>query len=462
MKMTIGEVAQAINANTENFDKAMLDESLTGVCFDSRKIQTGQLFVPLVAEHDGHDYIDNAIAGGASATLWASDHADRLPLTIPALVVDDPLTAFQQLSKYYLDKINPRVIAVTGSNGKTTTKDMIAAILSSTFNVTKTQDNFNNEIGLPYTILQMESNTEFLVAEMGMDRPGQLDFLSKLARPDVAVITMIGEAHIEFFGTRDKIADAKMEITHGLKADGFFVYDGDEPLLTERAQQVDESVIKATFGRKDSNDVFAIDSKDGQYQTQFHVNLWPEIDFTIPMIGDYNVNNALAAISVGRIFRIYPQMMADKLAKFDLTKNRTQWLSGSKGERILSDVYNSNPTAAKEVLTAFKNTTTKGRRIAVLGDMLELGTQSKAMHASLADALDPASIRVVYLIGADMDALYEKLKPVYAPENLHYYQADQLDELTSDLQAELRADDEVLLKASHGLHLENVVAKLVK
>ncbi|MGF2384339.1 UDP-N-acetylmuramoyl-tripeptide--D-alanyl-D-alanine ligase [Lentilactobacillus otakiensis] len=460
MKMTIGEIAKAIQANTDNFDEALLKKPVTGVCFDTRKMQPGQLFIPLTAEHDGHDYIDNAVAGGAAATLWAKDHADRLPLKIPALVVDDTLKAFQALSKYYLDKINPRVIAITGSNGKTTTKDMVAAILSSTFHVTKTHDNFNNEIGLPYTILQMESNSEFLVAEMGMDRPGQLDFMSKLAQPDVAVITMIGEAHIEFFGTRDKIADAKMEITHGLKADGFFVYDGDEPLLNERAKTVD--VIKLTFGRKSANDVFAIDSKDGQYSTEFHVNLWPDIDFKIPMIGDYNVNNALAAISVGRIFQIHPEIMAKKLAKFDLTKNRTEWLTGSKGERILSDVYNSNPTAAKEVLTAFKNTETKGRRIAVLGDMLELGDQSKAMHASLAEALDPASIPVVYLIGSDMSALYEKLKPIYAPENLHYYQADQLDQLAADIEATLSASDEVMLKASHGLHLENVVATLTK
>ena len=223
MKMTIGEIAKAINANTDNFNQDLLTTTVTGVCFDSRKMVAGQLFIPLVAEHDGHDYIDSAIANGAAATLWSKDHADRLPLKIPALVVDDTLKAFQNLSKYYLDKINPRVIAITGSNGKTTTKDMVAAILSSSFHVTKTHDNFNNEIGVPYTILQMESNTEFLVAEMGMDRPGQLDFLSNLVQPDVAVITMIGEAHIEFFGTRDKIADAKMEITHGLKSDGYFV-----------------------------------------------------------------------------------------------------------------------------------------------------------------------------------------------------------------------------------------------
>lgn len=460
MKMTIGEIAKAIHANTDNFDNALLTKAVTGVCFDSRKIQQGQLFIPLVSENDGHDYIDNAIAGGAAATLWANDHSDRLPLKIPALMVEDTLKAFQELSKYYLDKINPRVIAITGSNGKTTTKDMVAAILSSTFHVTKTHDNFNNEIGVPYTILQMESNTEFLVVEMGMDRPGQLDFLSKLAEPDVGLITMIGEAHIEFFGTRDKIADAKMEITHGIPDDGIFVYDGDEPLLRQRAKNVD--LRQLTFGRQSANDVYATDSKDGQYSTQFHVNLWPDIDFNIPMMGDYNVNNALAAISIGQIFRIHPETMAKELAKFDLTKNRTQWLTGSKGEKILSDVYNSNPTAAKEVLNAFKATETSGRRIAVLGDMLELGTQSKGMHASLAEAIDPAVISVVYLIGTDMAALYDRLKPVYAPENLHYYRADQLDKLTVDLEADLSPDDEVMLKASHGLHLENVVAKLMK
>lgn len=459
MKMTIGEIAKAINANIDNFNNQLLNRPVTGVCFDTRKMQAGQLFIPLAGEHDGHDYIDNAILGGAVATLWSKEHVDRLPLKIPALVVDDPLAAFQKLSQYYLDKINPRVIAVTGSNGKTTTKDMVAAILSSTFHVTKTHDNFNNEIGVPYTILQMESNTEFLVVEMGMDRPGQLDFLSKLAQPDVAIITMIGEAHIEFFGTRDKIADAKMEITHGLKADGYFVYDGDEPLLRKRAETVD--VAQSTFGRNPQNDVYALDSQDGQYATEFHVNLWPEISFTIPMMGDYNVNNALAAISVGQIFQIHPTIMQQKLAKFDLTKNRTEWLTGKKGERILSDVYNSNPTAAKEVLRAFKATETNGRRIAVLGDMLELGDHSEEMHASLADSIDPALISVIYLIGDDMRALYTKLKPVFAPENLHYYRADQLDQLSHDLESDLTPDDEVMLKASHGLHLENVVVKLV-
>lgn len=458
MKMTIGEIAKAINADTTDILDDSLNTEVSGVCFDTRKMLPGQLFIPLAGAHDGHDYIDRAITSGATATLWATDHVDRLPLKIPALVVDNPLKAFQKLSKYYLAKINPRVIAITGSNGKTTTKDMIASVLASTFNVTKTHDNFNNEIGVPYTLLQMESNTEFLVVEMGMDRPGQLDFLSKLVEPDVAVITMIGEAHIEFFGTRDKIADAKMEITHGLKDDGYFVYDGDEPLLIDRAKQV--SVAKSTFGRNHNNDIYPISTSDGQYQTTFNVNLWPDEDVTIPMIGDYNVNNALAAIAVAQIFRIPKLAIINRLKKFDLTKNRTEWLTGKNGEKILSDVYNSNPTAAKEVLAAFSRTKTAGRRIAVLGDMLELGTKSKQMHASLSENIDSSEISEVYLIGEDMVALFDRLKPFFAPENLHYYHASQLQDLTTDLASDLKADDEVLLKASHGIHLENVVAAI--
>lgn len=460
MKMAVSEIAKAINADETYLNDEQLEVEVTGTNFDSRKIEAGDLFVPLTGAHDGHDYIQSAIDNGAHATLWSKERVDFRPQDLPVLVVDDPLTAYQQLSQYYLSKINPRVVAVTGSNGKTTTKDMIASILSQDFNVTKTYDNFNNEIGVPYTILQMEANTEFLVIELGMDRPGQLDFLSKLVQPDVAVITMIGEAHIEFFGTRDKIADAKMEITHGLKEDGFFVYNGDEPLLRERATEV--SMQQLTFGRTDNDDLYATNIDGGRFETDFHINTDPSVQFKIPLLGDYNVDNALAAIEVGHIFQIPDRVIEEELEHFKITKNRTEWLSGNKGEAILSDVYNSNPTAVREVLAAFSKTNTEGRHIAVLGDMLELGEQSASMHADLAGSLDPSQIETVYLIGTDMAALRDQLLTKYAPQDVHYYSADQLDQLSRDLQADITASDEVLLKASHGLHLEQVVADLIK
>ena len=193
MKMSLAEIAKAIRV--QNDIAKWQDLEVTNVAFDSRALEAGALFIPLMGEQDGHKYVANAFENGAVASLWASDH--DLPSTDqPLLVVDDPLQALQELSQYYLHKINPFVVAVTGSNGKTTTKDMTASILATQMNVTKTHANFNNEIGVPITLLNMNPNTEAVVVEMGMDRPGQLDFLSKLTTPDIAVITMIDEAHI--------------------------------------------------------------------------------------------------------------------------------------------------------------------------------------------------------------------------------------------------------------------------
>lgn len=456
MKMKLAEIASAINAQNEI--EQWKNVEVTSVSFDSRHLEKGALFIPLQGAHDGHQYVETAFTNGAAASLWASDH-ELTDHQHPLLVVADPLKALQQLGKYYLRKINPLVVAVTGSNGKTTTKDMIASILSTQLNVTKTYANFNNEIGVPVTLLNMESNTEVVVVEMGMDRFGQLDFLSRLVSPDIAVITMIGEAHIEFFGTRDKIADAKMEITNGLKEDGTLVYNGDEPLLNERVKELPQQTVR--FGRQLDDDIYATSVNDGNRSIEFKVNKWPDEDFTIPMVGEYNVNNALAAMAVGERLHITPAHMKDALANVELTENRAEWFKSKAGAQILSDVYNSNPTAAKQVLKTIAVIPVDGKRIAVLGDMLELGDAAPRLHASLAEQIDPDQIQEVYLVGKEMQYLRDKLlQDGYPAEAIHYYQADQLDQLTADLDAELTAKDMVLLKASHGIHLENVLAAI--
>ncbi|KRM58948.1 hypothetical protein C5L31_000704 [Secundilactobacillus malefermentans] len=455
MKMQLAEIAKAVNA--DNDIEQWNELEVSSVSFDSRKVTDGTLFVPLSGNRDGHDFIKSAIDNGAVATFWSSERTD-IPTDFPVIVVKDTLEALQALSRYYLMKINPRVVAVTGSNGKTTTKDMIAAILATQFNVTKTQENFNNEIGVPVTILSMEPTTELLVIEMGMDRPGQLEFLSNLVQPDLTVITMIGEAHIEFFGTRDKIADAKMEIIDGLKEDGVFIYDGDEPLLTERAKSV--SQLQKTFGRSENVDFYPTDVVATPTTTTFKTNKWPDETFEIPLIGEYNVNNALAALAVADTYQIRPANMREALKKFDATENRTEWVKGSAGEQILSDVYNSNPTAAKFVLNAFTQVPTKGKRIAVLGDMLELGDEADEMHAGLAEDLDPLQISSLYLIGTHMKALDAKLIDRYSSSQLHYFSVTDLSALIMQLEKEVTADDLVLIKGSHGIHLEEVLDAL--
>ena len=460
MKMQLSEIARALDV--QDIPDSWNDITISSLQFDSRKLEPGSLFVPLKGQRDGHDFIQKAIEAGAVATFWSNDHKDVRPADIPSILVDDPLKAMQKLAKYYLDKINPRVIAVTGSNGKTTTKDMTAAILATEYNVVKTKDNFNNEIGVPLTILGMSANTEMLVVEMGMDRPGQLHYLSGLVQPDIAVITMIGEAHIEFFKTRDKIADAKMEITDDMKEDGCFIFDGDEPLLLERAAKLDVQQIK--FGLQESNDIWAKDINGTDIKTTFVTNLDENVQFSIPIMGDYNVKNALAAIAVGKKYRIDLKKAAEALTDFNLTKNRTQWLTGKNGERILSDVYNSNPTAAKAVLDSFAKAKIAGDKIVVLGDMLELGSDSDDMHVSLAKHLDNNKFEAVYLVGQHMAKLRDELLKDgrFDAQHIHYYDADNLEQLILDLQNTLKENDNILLKASHGIHLEKVVQALQK
>ena len=458
MKMQLSEIARVLEV--EDIPAEWNTITITSVSFDSRQMKPGALFVPLKGENDGHQFIQKAIDAQAAAALWQTDHR-AIPTAIPALPVEDTLAAMQKLAKYYLHKINPQVVAVTGSNGKTTTKDMIAAVLQTQYNVTKTFANFNNEIGVPMTCLSMEPNTEVLVVEMGMDRFGQLDKLSRLVEPDIAVITMIGEAHIEFFGTRDRIADAKMEITHGLKEDGTLIYNGDEPLL--RARTADLVQATKTFGLDEqTDDLAASDIQGNDHATTFKVPALTPDEFKIPMIGDYNVKNALAAIEVGKLMHIEIANIIQALKTFALTANRTEWVNGALGERILSDVYNSNPTAVKAVLHSFEEVPVEdgGRRIVVLGDMLELGEQSPELHASLAEAIDPAKIDEVYLYGNEIKPLKTKLEGMMAPQRIHYFEFGNQEQLIDDLQHDLRPEDVVLLKGSHGMHLEKVLAAL--
>ena len=454
MKMQLAEIAKALNTTCVGDEQTVI----TSVAFDSRKITDGGLFVPLVGDRDGHDFINSAINNGASATLWQTGHPNK-PENIAVLEVDDPLQAMQDLARYYLRKVNPTVVGITGSNGKTTTKDMIAAVLSKRFNVHKTQANFNNEIGVPMTILEMKPNTEILVLEMGMDRPGQLHHLSELTHPDVTVITMIGEAHIEFFGTRDKIADAKMEITDFLREDGEFIYNGDEPLLRERAEKLSQA--KATFGFEKDDTVYATGFKSYKHHATFTVND-SEQQFSIPMIGKHNVSNAMAALSVGRHFGESDEEIAASLSNFTPTANRMEWEKGDVGEDIMSDIYNSNPTAVRAVITSFCQIEVPegNRRIAVLGDMLELGEKSAELHRNLEDCLDPQVINEVYLYGTEMKNLYDALEDKYDAEHLHYYDRDQMQRMIEDLKNDIKPHDIVVLKGSHGMHLEKVVERL--
>lgn len=427
--------------------------TVTGVEFDSRKISAGDLFVPLKGTNDGHEFVSKAIENGATATLWSNDPATA-PEDIAVILVKDTLQAFQALASYYLLEENPDVIAITGSNGKTTTKDMTESVLSQKFRTYKTQGNYNNDIGLPYTILHMSEGTEKLILEMGMDHAGEISVLSELAEPDVAAITIIGEAHIENLGSREKIADAKMEITTGLAPDGLLVIPADEPLLTERVHSLSQTI--ETFGIQ-SGELSASILNETKGATVFSVD---DNGYQIPLPGSYNVQNALIAMAIGRWFGLGTDEIFQGLAYVQVTQNRTQWLKAGNGADILSDVYNANPTAMGLVLDTFAKLPTEGRRLAVLADMLELGEESYALHASMVDHINDQDFQEIYLYGEEIKGLKVALADRYPTLAVHHFNKEAKQQMIATIKASLKAEDSIVLKGSNGMGLIEVVEAL--
>lgn len=458
MTWKLSEIANAVNGKLVN---ASEDVAVTGIQFDSRKLKAGHLFVPLIAQRNGHDFIQSAIDNDAVGAFWSEDDK-AIPMNFPVIKVDDTHRALIEFAKWHLNKINPLKVAITGSNGKTTTKDMVAAVLSEQYKTHKTQGNFNNDIGVPMTLLGMSTDTEAIVVEMGMDKVGEISELSQMVHPDIAIITMIGESHIEFFGSREKIAKAKVEILDGLNDEGLFIVNGDEPLLEGAITKLKNSngpkTVK-TFGTKDTNDLYSKNIETEKRQTSFNINLDLNKQLTIPTPGSYNVNNALSAILVGLHVKMPLDLIAKGLQGFQLTKNRLEWIDGVNGSSILNDAYNASPSSMKAVLDYFSTLEVKGKKIAVLGDIRELGELSEELHASIHKSIDPESIDVVYLYGVEMEALYQKLEKQFTDQTLIYIKEDQ-DELISKLKKQIQAEDAVLLKSSFGTNLLNVIEQI--
>lgn len=452
MKLSFWEIAKVVSAS--NNYQQWEDFTLSGIEFDSRKIEIGNLFVPLPGVRDGHQFAKNAKEKGASATFWAKTQVERPDF--PYLEVEDPTAAFQQLAAYYRQKLNPIVVAITGSNGKTTTKDMCAAVLEQKYKTFKTQGNYNNEYGLPYTILHMPIDTEALVLEMGMDGVDQISLLTKIAQPDFAAITMIGESHIENLGSREGIAKAKWEIVRGLKEDGTIVLPFDEPLLRSLAQNISQSILY--FGLTKEADIWGEVVAVSQKETIFLSNLG-STEITLPIIGDYNVKNALIALAIGQLCEVPFSFMVQGLEHFKATKNRAEWIEGKNGLEILSDVYNANPTAMKVIIDNFSQLETPKRKVLVLGDMLELGENARLLHTSVGEHIFPEQIDAVYLYGdliQDLQIVLEKKESSW----VHYYPLDQKEKLVADLQKYCDSQTMMLLKASNGTDLLSVVEKL--
>lgn len=452
MKLTLHEVAKVVGAQNDLSD--VEDVDLNQIEFDSRKISTGDLFLPLKGERDGHDFIDLAFQNGAVATL-----SEKAIEGHPYLLVENCLTAFQQLAAYYVERSRVDVIAVTGSNGKTTTKDMIAQLLSTTYHTYKTQGNYNNEIGMPYTILHMPDKTEKLVLEMGQDHLGDIKLLSEIAKPHIAVVTLVAEAHLEFFGSREKIAEGKMQITEGMTSDGILIVP-DDPIINPYLPD-NQTVIR--FGLDE--DIFVTELEESKDSLRFKTNFL-EKAVALPVTGKYNATNAMVAAYVAKLLMIPEETIYEAFKDLRLTKNRTEWKKAANGADILSDVYNANPTAMRLILETFSSIPVNegGKKIAVLADMKELGTASIALHESILDSLSVDNLDMLFFYGQDIKSLSDLARRRFPENTVFFFEKsdtkDDFDALSQAIVDNLSKDDQILLKGSHSMKLADIVTRL--
>lgn len=369
--MTIREIMDAVGGKLLG-EFGDINRMVGRVETDSRTIHAGSLFVPLVGERfDGHAYINAALEGGAAGCFTQRERESYLPGKF-YIKVDSTQRALRDLAKYYKKKFPIPVVALTGSVGKTTTKDMVAAVLGEKYRVLKTEGNLNNEIGVPMTLLRLSGEHEIAVLELGMNHAGEIDYLSALVEPDVVLMTNIGDSHIEHFGSREKILEAKSEIFHHVKSGAFVVINGDDPLLNTLPGKLPYAFTRVGAGEGLDYRAEGLVS-DGKSHMTCEVKT-PHDSFRveIPALGDHMIYPTLMAAAVGEHFGLTQTQIADGVLHFAPTKMRMNLLHRGDDITILNDTYNANPQsmrAAVEVLSSARG----AYKVAVLGDMFELG-----------------------------------------------------------------------------------------
>ncbi|SLK11161.1 UDP-N-acetylmuramoyl-tripeptide--D-alanyl-D-alanine ligase [Paenibacillus sp. RU5A] len=460
IKRTLAQLAEMCGGTLTDI-AAYGDVGVEGVFTDSRKPVQGSLFIPLVGERfDGHEFVQTCVEKGAAGALWQKDHGAAPQGAV--IIVEDTLVALQELASSYLKENKASVVGITGSNGKTTTKDIVDAILSTTFKVHKTQGNFNNHIGLPLTVLSMEPDTEIVILEMGMSGRGEIEELSLIAQPDVAIITNIGESHLLQLGSRLEIARAKVEIAAGMKPGGLLIYNGDEPLieqvLAEPATKLPEGLQRYTFGLQTDNDDYPTGIMNAQSGVAFTTKQSGEDALTLPLLGTHNVVNCLAALAVARHFGVAAEQIVAGLSRLKLTGMRIEIINGVSGLTMLNDAYNASPTSMKAAVDVLEGLKGYRIKVAVLGDMLELGPQEHELHRGIGEYITPDKMNMVLAYGPLSASIAEGARQNMPAEAVHTFESKE--ELTRYLLKNLQSRDVVLFKASRGMKLEDVVEAL--
>src|ERR1044072_9036328 len=390
--LSISEIADLAGAKLEQGDKTA---SVERISTDSRTIKKGELFVALRGENfDGHKFVEEVAKSGAAGAIVDLKWKGKVPNSFATIRTDDTLLAYQNLAANYRKSLPIKVLAITGSNGKTSTKDFAASVLGRNFRVTKTQGNFNNQVGLPRTILEANSDHEVGVWELGMNHPGEIAALAKIAAPDAVIIANIGVAHIEFMGSREAIAKEKGALAEAVDPSGTVILNADDSFSKKIAERTRADVI---FAGTHEGTIRAIDIQQSADGSEFTIIERPHrCRAQLPVPGIHMVQNALLAVAAGRAFGLSLEDAAAGLAGTPLTKARLQ-IKEINGVQFLDDSYNANPDSMKAALQTLVELEADGKRIAVLGEMRELGNETQRGHKEGGEAA--ASFGIDHLIG---------------------------------------------------------------
>jgi UDP-N-acetylmuramoyl-tripeptide--D-alanyl-D-alanine ligase len=457
MRLSLDDILAATGGRLRWSGPARTDVIVTGISTDTRTLRAGDLFVPLHGPHaDGHSFLSDAVSRGAAAALWAHQGQD-VAAPIPLVQVADPLVALGALAAYYRNRLPTTVVAITGSVGKTTTTTMTATVLSKRFRTVATRSEWNAEVGVPLTVLSLSESDEIAVIEMAMRGLGQIAELVEIARPSIGVVTTVGESHLEFLGTKENIARAKGELIAGLPSGGTAVLNGDDAAVMELAKLCRGRVL--TYRLDGHADVDADQVHTTHSGVRFHVHAGGQAaDVKLRTWGRHNVRNALAAAAVGLVMGMNLQDIVRGLEEVHLPHGRLEPVRFGD-ILVLNDTYNASPASVRAALAVLSDLAPLGHRIAVLGEMRELGPASAALHSDLGQVVASVGVRLLLTVGEEARALGDGAAAAGLPAQAIAH-VSRLEEAVPILSDALRPHDVVLIKGSRALEMERIVERL--
>lgn len=453
IECTLGDIRRMSNGklNKEEYK----DIKIKGVSIDTRTINKKNLFVPIIGEKlDGHRFISQAFNKGAVASIIDITHEMPL-LDKPYVIVDDSTAAYKNLATNYRESLKDiTIIGITGSNGKTSIKDILASVLRKQFNTKKTVGNLNNQIGVPKTLLTLSKNTKFGIIEMGTDGFGQISNLTKMAKPHIAIISNIGDSHLQDLGTKDNIARAKFEILEGLDESGVFIYNSDDEVLNKIIKEYDIKQKVITFGFNKDADYRLEILNSNITGSEFLCN---GEKFRVNLMGEFQVHNAAPAIIIAKHYGLTNEEINEGLMVQDRSAMRNELIE-CDGFDILNDSYKSNPQSLKEAFNTMSLLTGYSKKIAIIGDMLELGENEKELHKEAGRNIDPKAVDYLLLLGDLSNYTLEGALENFPRNRVYHFTSKE--DLVDEAKYLITKGTLALVKGSRGLRMEEIVESL--